>query len=229
MAGRRPRPLAISSGDVQAADVSQYLARCEYLAILRKLRDDSTASRIRGAWDALDAIVDQPRTESREAALDAWGKTFHCGDAWLIEVAAETIAEWSADVESRADCDWSYPPSPDMWSGQPIVVAFAWDQQAEREVEFRTRVEAIVEEYIAERKRARAADGLVTPITKASLDHFEWVALHQVACMTYYEVAERVQDANGSPTEPAISQAINRAAKLLGITLRPVPRRPQRV
>jgi hypothetical protein len=59
---------------------------------------------------------------------------------------------------------------------------------------------------------------------KRTLTHFRWVALHQVEYLTYEQIAQHEQDEAGLDMS-TISRAITTTARLIGVTLRPAPRR----
>ena len=61
---------------------------------------------------------------------------------------------------------------------------------------------------------------------KRTLEHFRWLALYHVEGLTYDELARHEQDKQGHPDPSTISRALTQTAALIGITLRPAPRRP---
>ena len=60
---------------------------------------------------------------------------------------------------------------------------------------------------------------------KRTFTHFRWLALSQVGRLTYAQIAEHEQGEAGLDLS-TISRAITATASLIGITLRPAPRRP---
>ena len=59
---------------------------------------------------------------------------------------------------------------------------------------------------------------------KRTLKHFRWLALHQVGQLTYEQLAEHEQGESGLDIS-TISRALTATATLIGLTLRPAPRR----
>ena len=59
---------------------------------------------------------------------------------------------------------------------------------------------------------------------KRTLQHFRWLALHQVGQLTYEQLAEHEQGESGLDIS-TISRALTATATLIGLTLRPAPRR----
>lgn len=131
----RPFRLAVTPGEFQVPDGSQWFARLEYLATLRHLRDDPTAGSIASMWRGLGRIADEPDAPRRADAIGAWAGKYGCADAWLLDVVPATIEVWREDPAFRVEQEWHGLPRLDMWTGPPVPLA-PWDVQRETEAAF---------------------------------------------------------------------------------------------
>ena len=143
-----------------------------------------------------------------EGALHAWAQQWGFEDAWALDVARRHVALWQ-DIPTLAG-RW-HLLSRVQWA--PVIPPMApWDPTVEREAGFDARVKAY---------KAAVKASPLRPARRVPLRHFEWLARHHVARLTYAQIATRDQNMKGYPDEPAVSDALRALAPLVGVTLRP--------
>ncbi len=162
----------------------------------------------------------QPSTSAKyqhEGPLRDWAKRWNLTDLWLFRVARRTAYAWRKESRLRGRC-WSYIV---VFRKPQFPFPPRWDPVLETENDWRARVDA----YAAGLK---GIPGIERAPIKRTLEHFEWLARYQVEKWTQAGIAQYYQDENGQPDIPGVSRALKETAKLVGVTLRQAPGRPQR-
>ncbi len=142
-----------------------------------------------------------------DAILNEWARRWGFASRKLVRVArltAGAIRDCRHDEWVKSGSYWC----PDF----PRFVNPSWNPIEESEASFRARVE----EYV---RQVKATPGIVAAPTKRNLEHFEWLALHQVAGWKFTRIAEHYQDEKGLEVS-TVSRAVKETAAIIGLTLR---------
>ncbi len=196
-----------------------------------------------------EAIAEVKLPDPFFAALVKWMKDFNLT---VIHNRIRVPADWVFKKALLTLFAWHKYGLSQGWAGGAIYSEFAFarlrsthpqgtyslpllgrkpDPLTEKFREFRARVISQLEpllrrEWEAALASADASD-LVKWHAKRQDDHFGWLCLYQVEGLTYEQVAERCQEADGMDTATA-RRGIEAVASLVGLDLRPQRRGPSR-
>jgi hypothetical protein len=204
--------------------------------------------------EPLDQARLEAESQSLLAALEKWVETFNLdiGAAFNWE-AITTLTFWSDDPSARNELHWARFPHPELDAipGEVRNVEFScpagWHPLEEYWREFEARIIREFKQYLADYrpsiieamresgkkpvpvKRQRGGRPSTSDGSSGKRDlHFEWLALYQCRQWSYGKIAGwYIPDEYGEKAvgADAIRKAVQQAAKLVGLTLRPSKRR----
>ena len=163
----------------------------------------------------LEALAEDPRDTS--FAVKAWADNLRLSVDWVIEGASMLVEAWREHPESRGVIwMWNVPPGT-AWDGP---APRPWDPLAETESDY----DAYLRRYVSSVRALAEGKGLRRTPVKRTPEHFRWLIDHQVNGMTYAQIAQRYGSASGL-ADASVGQALSDTAALIGLPLRPAPKR----
>ena len=160
---------------------------------------------------------------------------------WACQWAVETLWAWYTWPKGREMMDADPPEwvrvSFDRGRQQegPLKVQFEvphWQIENETEPVFHQRIHNAVDEWLEEyadkRETAVEVMGYQRRQRKYRSAHFEWLALRQVAGLTYEEISKRYSDEEGRPGDDAIRHGVEQVGSLVRLLPRSGRRGPKR-
>jgi hypothetical protein len=183
-----------------------------------------------GDWQRLREFVDDffPEGQAFVQAVEAWAVGFNLNADWVLDIARSTLGRWVADPQALRERLWEWP---DFITKEPLseverqfqfMVKWeapfeAWDDfrglaesYFEAELQrFRTKVEGLLQERGWQDEQVRQPQD------------FRWLVLYQIEGLGRTEILERLCLTKTDPK--TISEGYRRAAKRIGLTLRPGP------
>jgi hypothetical protein len=202
----------LGAGDFVQAEIAIHHARMIYLAAIAEFVPEFVRT-----------LAELVSAGPGGAGLQEWAKRWHFTDRWAYQFAEGHLALWRDDSQligkfvfapSLSFSVSSLPPGPPL------------DFRLVSRATFNQRVEAHLE-------ATKNTPGLIR--TPEFEDHrpFIWLALFQVGGKTQAQIARNEQLRTGNTTISAVNQAIEKAARLAGVTRRETaggrPRRTNRV
>lgn len=165
-----------------------------------------------------------------EIALCKWGRCYHITDDWIFSEALKTLEIWHrSDVHNDWACaSEAYVPGVEMYEDDKAFnfTFDPWDAAVDTRASYEKKVSeafnAWLEDY-CERVEA-SHGGKVKAYDSKKLDHYVWLVEHQINGLRYADIAENHQGEKGLDLRN-ISEAINRLANMIRLTLRPARRR----
>lgn len=155
----------------------------------------------------------------RDALLD-WGARWRLDQGWCLRFAFRQVDAWYRWPLARWRYDEVSVPTILTDDERRFSLTLpGWDLTAERWTEAETRLDAAYEEAKrAHRQRLTAlaeALELAREPTKATPEHYAWLARYHLRGESYGRIAE------GHHERKSVEEAVKRAAALIGLDLRP--------
>lgn len=175
-------------------------------AVLRELRENFLPT--------YETIADDEGITAGEHAREAlktWGRKFGLGDAWIIDVAIETLDYWHS--HPGAGDFWAYPNAGEgPLSPFEDEVKLLWDPSVEPEGEFTKRARRSLAEYRARIKDSAKRAGFRRAPERRNPEHLDWLVWWQVEKLPRRRIAERAK-----VSQDAVEKALKPLAKEMGL------------
>ena len=208
-------------------------ARDQFLKAVNRIEPRVLETLRTGPYQHFSTSAPSAPSDPLTDALPKWSEQWHLNTPWVLEHARDTMAAWQ--LRWCPQTEWhvtaGYVDDPAL-SDDELRFLFedrGWKPQREREAQARTRIAAAFQktldrylESIRGRMDAAVKTGRYKPTpSKRELEqHCEWLARFQVKGESFKEIAETC----GMVTADAVEVAVRRAARFIGLTLRPLPR-----
>lgn len=164
-----------------------------------------------------------------ELALCKWGRCHHLTDEWIFSEALKTLEVWQ---RSDAPRDWAcasdkYAPDVEMYEDEKAFhfTFDPWDAAVDTRASYEKKASEAFNDWLEDYcDRIGSHGGKVKAYDSRKLKHYVWLVEHQINGLRYADIAEKHQREKGLDLRN-ISEAINRLAKMIRLTLRPARRR----